>query len=168
MAFIINHIGKTIFVFFIVSIATVNNTIAQEKVAAVYSIKKTKNLIVIASPKAGLLFKMGDLVYVPTDEKNIILTVTFPMQTVAKCNIARSHQKYLPAIKRGMPVYRYEPGKTLQSLQKDFERVDEIRLYNGRILRGAVISRGVMYLILTPEGKVKIPEKQIKNIRIIR
>lgn len=139
-----------------------------EKLASVYKISASRNQIVIASPRASLLFKMGDLVYVPTENKDVILTVTFPMQTVAKCKAAGSHAKYISEISKGMPVYRYEPGNTLASLKEDFERLDEIRMYNGRILRGAIISRGKMYLVLTPTGKVKIPEEQIKNIRIIR
>lgn len=139
-----------------------------KKLASVYSVAASRNQIVIASPKASLLFKMGDLVYVPTENKEVILTVTFPMQTVAKCSAAGSHAKYISAIQKGMPVYRYEPGNTLSSLKEDFERLDEIRMYNGRIIQGAIISRGKTYLVLTPAGKIKIPEEQIKNIRIIR
>ncbi|HOO70479.1 MAG TPA: hypothetical protein PK926_01880 [Spirochaetota bacterium] len=139
-----------------------------KQLGTVYQINRSNQEIVVASPRAGLLFKMGDLVYVPTDDKNVILTVTFPMQTVARCKIAKSHQKYGDEIKKGMPVFRYIPGDTLNSLQKDFERIDEIRLYNGRIIRGAIISRDGEFLILTPTGKIKINENQIKNIRIIR
>lgn len=139
-----------------------------EQLATVYSVVLSSNQILIASPKAGLLFKMGDLIYVPTENKEVILTVTFPMQTTAKCSAAGTHCKYLSAIQKGMPVYRYKPGDSLSSLKKDFERLDEIRMYNGRIIQGAIISRGKTYMVLTPEGKIKIPEDQIKNIRIIR
>jgi hypothetical protein len=138
------------------------------RLATVYAITPEENEIVIASPKAGLLFKMGDLVYVAGNGKNIILSVTFPMQTLPKCQVAKSHQKYFADIQKGMAVYRYVPGNTLNSIQKDLERIDEIRLYNGRIIQGAIIRRGEEYLILTVSGTIKIPECQIKNIKIIR
>jgi hypothetical protein len=141
---------------------------SDEQLATIYEIKTSSREVVIASPRAGLLFKMGDLVYVPITGKHVVLTVTFPMQTVARCTIARSHEKYAAGLTKGMPVYRYIPGQTLQDIHKDFERLDEIRLYNGRIIQGAVISRGKEYLILTPAGKIKIKEEEIKNIRLIR
>lgn len=141
---------------------------ADARLATVYTITPDENEIVIASPRAGLLFKMGDLVYVTGNGKNIILSVTFPMQTLAKCQVAKSHQKYFADIQKGMAVYRYVPGNTLNSIQKDLERIDEIRLYNGRIIQGAIIRRGEEYLILTVSGTIKIPESQIKNIKIIR
>jgi|GEM_PF-1859172 len=138
------------------------------QLAVVYSTAPGKNEIVIASPRAGLLFKMGDLVYIPANGKNVILSVTFPMQTVARCQVAKSHQQYFRDLGKGMPVYRYVPGDTLNAIQKDLGRIDEIRLYNGRVIQGAIISRGDEYLVLTVSGTVKIPEKQIKNVRIIR
>ena len=44
----------------------------------------------------------------------------------------------------------------------------EILLYNGRIYRGVIVSRGYNYIINTGNGNVAIQSTQIKNIRKIQ
>jgi hypothetical protein len=43
--------------------------------------------------------------------------------------------------------------------------VDEIMLFDGRIIRGAIISRGDSYEVRTERGIILIPRKQIKAVR---
>ncbi|HOD13965.1 MAG TPA: hypothetical protein PK307_05200 [Spirochaetota bacterium] len=43
--------------------------------------------------------------------------------------------------------------------------VDEIMLFDGRIIRGAIISRGEPYRVRTEGGIMLIPRKQIKAVR---
>jgi hypothetical protein len=43
--------------------------------------------------------------------------------------------------------------------------LSEIQLYNGRIYRGIILSRGNSYVIHTSKGRITIPAKQIKTIR---
>ena len=43
--------------------------------------------------------------------------------------------------------------------------VDQIVLYNGKIINGAVLSRGETYEIMTAGGRITIPRNQIKIVR---
>lgn len=58
--------------------------------------------------------------------------------------------------------------KTLTEIKEVFNRIDEITLYNGRVIQGAIISRGTSYKILTTGATVTISEREIKGTRIIR
>lgn len=44
----------------------------------------------------------------------------------------------------------------------------EILLYNGKIYRGVILSRGCSYILQTPQGTVSIPSTQVRNIRKIQ
>ncbi|HEY1407107.1 MAG TPA: FecR family protein [Spirochaetota bacterium] len=57
---------------------------------------------------------------------------------------------------------------TLTEIKEAFNRLDEITLYNKRVVTGIIISRGSEYEVVTPEGKISVAEKDIKNVRIIR
>jgi hypothetical protein len=43
--------------------------------------------------------------------------------------------------------------------------VDEIMLFDGRIIRGAIISRGDLYRVRTGHGVITIPRTQIRAVR---
>lgn len=55
---------------------------------------------------------------------------------------------------------------SLEELKNAFNRIDEVTLYNNRVITGIIISRGMNYEIITPDGHVIFPEKDIRNIRI--
>ena len=57
---------------------------------------------------------------------------------------------------------------TLAEIREVFERIDEISLYNGRVLQGAIISRGANYRVLTTTGTTDISESDIKKVRVIK
>jgi hypothetical protein len=46
--------------------------------------------------------------------------------------------------------------------------VDQITLYSGKIIQGAVISRGEVYEVLTADGVIRIPHNQIRMIRPLK
>jgi hypothetical protein len=56
----------------------------------------------------------------------------------------------------------------LESIKKKYKRIDEITLYNGRVILGAIISRGEKFEILTPLGTVKVSKNEVKSTRIIQ
>lgn len=60
------------------------------------------------------------------------------------------------------------PPKSIEEIKEAFQRIDEITLFNERVIRGAIISRGPQYRVLTTDGTVTVPEKQIRTIKVIR
>ncbi|HOO73079.1 MAG TPA: FecR family protein [Spirochaetota bacterium] len=59
-------------------------------------------------------------------------------------------------------------NNTLEEIKEVFERIDEISLYNGRMIQGAIISRGDKYKVLTTTGTMDINESDIKKVRVIK
>ena len=58
--------------------------------------------------------------------------------------------------------------KSLAEIKEVFNRIDEITLYNQRVIKGAIISRGKEYKILTTTETVTVSEDQIKRVRVIK
>jgi hypothetical protein len=72
-----------------------------------------------------------------------------------------SHQEKVKALME-------KKTRSMAEIREVFSRIDEITLYNGRVIQGAVMARGEVYTILTPGGTITIPEKQIKGSRILK
>lgn len=53
---------------------------------------------------------------------------------------------------------------TLNDIKKKYGQIDEILLYSGKRFTGAVISRGVYIKIMTVNGVVTVPSKDVKNV----
>ncbi len=58
--------------------------------------------------------------------------------------------------------------KSLDEIKAKFERIDEVTLYNGRVIRGVIVSRGAEYKILTPEGQLTVPSSQVKKTQLMK
>lgn len=56
----------------------------------------------------------------------------------------------------------------LEDIKSVFNRMDKIYLYSGETLTGAIIERGDVYSIITPDGVVKVSKKDIQGNEIIR
>ncbi len=56
---------------------------------------------------------------------------------------------------------------TLDDIRKKYGRLEEVRLYNGRVYTGAITSRGRFFTIITPGGVRRVRAKEVKNVRII-
>ncbi len=50
----------------------------------------------------------------------------------------------------------------------DYKWVDQITLYNGRIIEGAIISRGAQYQVRTASGIISIPRNKIKTVKPLK
>ncbi|MBN2040109.1 MAG: FecR domain-containing protein [Spirochaetes bacterium] len=57
--------------------------------------------------------------------------------------------------------------KTLDDIKRKYGKLEEVQLYNGRIYKGAIISRGKNFRIVTLKGAVRIPADKVKNVRIL-
>ena len=72
---------------------------------------------------------------------------------------------------KSIPENRPSPRRKrsfLDELKIKYKRVDEIKLFDGRIIYGAIISRGSVYTVVTKKGTVKIPAQQIQVAKPIR
>lgn len=57
---------------------------------------------------------------------------------------------------------------TLDDIRAQYEWVDQIILYNGKIIQGAIISRGETFEILTTGGVVRVPRNQVKMVKPLK
>ncbi|MBN2079462.1 MAG: FecR domain-containing protein [Spirochaetes bacterium] len=60
-----------------------------------------------------------------------------------------------------------KPARSIDEIREVFNRVDEVTLYNGRVIQGAILSRGKTYRILAPDGVVTVMEDEIKTSTIV-
>jgi len=60
-------------------------------------------------------------------------------------------------------------NRTMEDIRKTFNRIDEISLYNGKVIRGAIMSRGAEdFRIITPERTMTVPKKDIMSMKVIK
>jgi len=82
-----------------------NNTGSEEIKAG--AIDRIRGRQVTVRINRGEVLMMGDLLEVRNGKNRVILEVTFPMQTVARCRIREGK---ISALKKGMRVYRHVKG----------------------------------------------------------
>lgn len=58
--------------------------------------------------------------------------------------------------------------RTLEDIKARYERIDEVTLYSGRVIRGIIMERGVNLRLLTPSGYINIPAKKVRNTRVLK
>ncbi len=56
---------------------------------------------------------------------------------------------------------------TLEKIKAKYGRIDVVTLYNGRVIRGAIIGRGAYVKILTPGGVVTVQGKDIRTTGVM-
>lgn len=78
-----------------------------EQVGTISDINPASREIIVQSPQAAERIRMGARLCVNIDGKTAVMTVFYPMQTIAKCRLQQSDSGYLGRITRGKPVYAY-------------------------------------------------------------
>ncbi len=58
--------------------------------------------------------------------------------------------------------------RSINDIRNVYNRIDRVHLYSGKVITGAITERGETYSILTTEGLVKIPKKDIQSNDIIK
>ena len=58
--------------------------------------------------------------------------------------------------------------RTLEDMKARYERIDEVTLYSGKVIRGIIMERGVYIRVLTPSGYVNFPAKKVRNTRALK
>ena len=88
------------------------NAISQEeykKLAKLHKISPSGEII-ITSPNAAQMMNMGDKVFIIVDNRPVIMKITFPMMTVAKCRLEPGYEAYFGRLYKGLMVYKYQQG----------------------------------------------------------
>jgi len=155
---------------------------ADIEVGKIDGIDTKKNEITV-SIIADTDIKMGDILEVQTENSRILLTVTFPMQTVSKCKIKGKGK--LSELNNGMTVFRYNKdiivksdsaaktgsnGKTIEDYINSGKLVN-IVLYRGfaeitNAKEFRMVSKDTLYLKNVSEETI-IPLKNINYFQII-
>jgi len=58
--------------------------------------------------------------------------------------------------------------KTNDEIKQEYGKIETVHLWNGRVYTGAVINTDKLYSIVTVNGVIKIPMKDVKLREIIR
>ena len=85
----------------------------------------------------------------------------FKAQTARIGGISATLEGALAALREAKP-------KTIERIREVFSRIDEVSLYSGKVIQGAVISRGATYSILTTSGVVNVPESQVRTVKVVK
>ncbi|HNX22403.1 MAG TPA: hypothetical protein PKG60_00035 [Spirochaetota bacterium] len=71
-------------------------------VGSISSVNYSKNEVVVHQKK---VVDLGTVVYVIIDNKEILMTVSFPMMSSFKCLVVPNQMQYIKSMKKGMTVY---------------------------------------------------------------
>jgi hypothetical protein len=58
-------------------------------------------------------------------------------------------------------------GMSYEDMKKKFQRIDVITMYNGRVIKGVIMSRGASLKILTPGGVVTVQAKDVQRTGVM-
>jgi hypothetical protein len=58
--------------------------------------------------------------------------------------------------------------KNLKEIKDVYKKIDEIVLYDGRVINGLLVAKGNIFKIMTPEGMVVLPFSGVGTHRIIK
>ena len=58
---------------------------------------------------------------------------------------------------------KQESGLTFNEMKEAYKRIDVITLFNGRVIKGIIVSRGDIYRIITETGPVEVKAKDVQR-----
>ena len=126
-------------------------------------VRKNNTLVIAEEPKA------------PPVSRTISAVESFYIQKVAaqpvipkpakksKVEIEKIQEEVKPKIKQlDNKINEFYP-QSLKKISENYDRIDVIRLYSGKVYEGIIVSRGDKFLVIsTPAGRVEIPINKIK------
>jgi hypothetical protein len=83
----------------------------------------------------------------------------------APCEIKSEHPREADKGRQGKAL---SPFKTEDAIRTEYGRIEVVTLADGRQHRGAVVSVGAVYTIITTEGTVYVPMREMSAREIIR
>ena len=84
--------------------------------------------------------------------------------TVAPAMLSATDQKKVSKVK----TLKKEKFSSNDEIKKEYGKLETVSLWNGKKYTGAVINTDEIYTIITVEGTIKIPMKDVKIREIIR
>jgi hypothetical protein len=63
--------------------------------------------------------------------------------------------------------FKKKKFKSLNEIRKYYDRIDKIRLFNGQIIKGAIIKKGKTIKVITVDGIITIKKKDIQKTSIV-
>jgi hypothetical protein len=145
-----------------------------ELLGKIGSVNQSTGEIIVQSPNAGQKIFMGSRLYVRIGDRVVIMTATFPMQTVAKCRLIPGNGKYLGKMARGLPVYLYVPDvekapilETDREIKEYYHKLEEVTLDDGTRLLGVIYLQDSKNVKMnTSSGVVTIPISGIVQVKM--
>ncbi len=109
------------------------------------AIDQIRSRVITVRVNRGTVLMMGDLLEARAGDSTVLLEVTFPMQTVARCRVSEGK---ISVLTKGMPVYRHIKGvnpevsgeKKTSSDTEFFGGIEMIKLPGGSFIMGSPAS----------------------------
>jgi len=92
---------------FILLSLSLSAAITGRPVGKIDKVNASLNEVVISIPGAAEKYQMGDKLAVVIGGEEVVMTVIFPMMTVARAKVLSKYRGYTKRLKKGMPVYRF-------------------------------------------------------------
>ena len=92
-----------------------------------------------------------------------IFTIDPSALTAQRDEIEEKTQKIAPEIEKIDKELEDASPMTLEKIREKYGRIDVVTLYNGKVHRGAILSRGASWRMVTPLGQMAVPGNQVKN-----
>jgi len=148
------------------------NTVAVKNGNVEVAVKDSNEIVMVKAGNAVVY--TGGLAERPIDEiENIVMDNMISLPEVINLDDQVEAEKVnRQIIEKDKEVNRQieekSIPKTLDEIKAKYERIDEVVLYSGKVIRGVIVERGAYYKILTTSGYVSIAAKQVRNTKVIK
>ena len=124
---------------------------------------KNNTLVITEEPKAPPVTRPISAVESFYIQKVAVQPVISKPAEKSKPEIEKIREEAKPKIKQiDKRIDEFFP-QTLKKISENYDRIDVIRLYSGKVYEGIIVSRGDRVLVIsTPEGRIEIPVNKIK------
>lgn len=112
--------------------------------------------------------KVAVVLIVPEVEKKTAVEITQAQAPVVQQETKINVQLKVEVRKEKIDQMIKKTPKSLEEIKEVFERIDEITLYSGQVIQGAIIGRGKNYQVLTTSGQVTIPENKVRKVTVLK
>ncbi len=159
----------------------VEETVVDEGKAAIVTVeeeaKKAEPIVITAiSVKDTMKIKaVAGIGTIPEEEivkpealDKVQETIQQSVKEVEKIETASEDELKEKMKKERLDQLTRQKTRTIEEIKEVNERIDVVKLYSGKTIQGAILSRGDNYTILTTAGVVEVPKKDVRAVSVIR